>query len=70
MVTSSLDGTAANFSKTEHLGHDDRCRSAEEFVQVVKGLWDSWGSDYEGSTFRENLGIDVPENRYASKGRA
>jgi FMN-dependent oxidoreductase (nitrilotriacetate monooxygenase family) len=45
VVTSWLDGTAANFSKTEHLGHDDRYRRAEEFVQVVRGLWDSWEDD-------------------------
>ncbi len=45
VVTSWLDGTAANFSKTEHLGHDDRYRRAEEFVQVVQGLWDSWEDD-------------------------
>jgi hypothetical protein len=25
----------------------------------------SFREDYEGSTFRGNLGIDVPENRYA-----
>ena len=45
VVTSWLDGTAANFSKTEHLGHDDRYRRADEFVQVVRGLWDSWEDD-------------------------
>lgn len=45
VVTSWLEGTAANFSKTEHLSHDDRYRRAEEFVQVVQGLWDSWEDD-------------------------
>ena len=45
VVTSWLDGTAANFSKTEHLGHDQRYQRADEFVQVVKGLWDSWEDD-------------------------
>ena len=45
VVTSWLDGTASNFSKTEHLGHDDRYRRADEFVQVVRGLWDSWEDD-------------------------
>jgi FMN-dependent oxidoreductase (nitrilotriacetate monooxygenase family) len=45
IVTSWLDGTAANFSQTEHLGHDDRYRRAAEFVEVVRGLWDSWEDD-------------------------
>lgn len=45
VVTSWLDGTAANFSKTEHLEHGERYRRAEEFVEVVKGLWDSWEDD-------------------------
>jgi alkanesulfonate monooxygenase SsuD/methylene tetrahydromethanopterin reductase-like flavin-dependent oxidoreductase (luciferase family) len=45
IVTSWLDVTAANFSQTEHLGHDDRYRRAAEFVEVVRGLWDSWEDD-------------------------
>ena len=45
VVTSWLDGTAANFSKTEHLAHDERYVRAEEFLQVVRGLWDSWEDD-------------------------
>lgn len=34
--------TALNFSRTEHYKHDERYRRAEEFVDVVQGLWDSW----------------------------
>ena len=45
VVTSWLDGTASNFSKTEHLAHDERYVRAEEFLQVVRGLWDSWEDD-------------------------
>ncbi len=45
VVTSWLDGTAANFSKTQHLDHADRYRRAREFVEVVQGLWDSWEDD-------------------------
>jgi FMN-dependent oxidoreductase (nitrilotriacetate monooxygenase family) len=45
VVTSWLDGTASNFGKTEHLAHDERYVRAEEFLQVVRGLWDSWEDD-------------------------
>ncbi|MFC3748581.1 LLM class flavin-dependent oxidoreductase [Paenibacillus sp. GCM10012306] len=37
--------TALNFSRKEHLLHDDRYKVAEEFIDVVKGLWDSWEED-------------------------
>lgn len=38
-------GRAANFGKDEHLAHDVRYRLAEEYLDVVKGLWDSWEDD-------------------------
>ncbi|MES2303229.1 MAG: LLM class flavin-dependent oxidoreductase [Pseudomonadota bacterium] len=45
VVTSWLEGSAANYGKDEHLAHDTRYRLAEEYVDVVKGLWDSWEDD-------------------------
>lgn len=45
VVTSWLEGSAANFGKDEHLAHDTRYRLAEEYLDVVKGLWDSWEDD-------------------------
>jgi len=45
VVTSWLEGTASNFSKAEHLEHATRYRRAEEHIQVVQGLWDSWEDD-------------------------
>ncbi|HKX21638.1 MAG TPA: LLM class flavin-dependent oxidoreductase [Rhizorhapis sp.] len=42
IVTSWLGDTAANFSKTEHPPHAVRYRIAEEYLDVVQGLWDSW----------------------------
>ena len=45
VVTSSNAGSAANFSRTEHPEHDKRYEIAEEFVDVVKGLWDCWEDD-------------------------
>jgi len=34
--------TALNFSRDDHWEHNHRYERAEEFVDVVKGLWDSW----------------------------
>ena len=45
IVTSPLEGSAANYSKPEHPQHDLRYRMASEFVEVTKGLWDSWEDD-------------------------
>jgi len=45
IVTSPLEGSAANYSKPEHPQHDLRYRMAEEFVEITKGLWDSWEDD-------------------------
>lgn len=45
VVTSWLEGSAANFGRDKHLDHDVRYRLAEEYLDVVKGLWDSWEDD-------------------------
>lgn len=42
IVTSLNDSEAANFGRAEHLEHDLRYDRADEFVEVVLGLWDSW----------------------------
>lgn len=45
VVTSWLDASAANFSNAPHPAHDLRYRIAEEYLEVVQGLWDSWEED-------------------------
>lgn len=45
VVTSPLEGSARNYGKTSHPGHDERYRIAEEYLAVTKGLWDSWEDD-------------------------
>lgn len=45
VVTTALPGTALNFNQEQHLEHDERYQVADEFVQVTKGLWDSWEDD-------------------------
>jgi len=45
IVTSPLEGSALNYSKAEHPQHDLRYRMAAEYIEVTKGLWDSWEDD-------------------------
>jgi N-acetyl-S-(2-succino)cysteine monooxygenase len=42
VVTSSHDAAARNFSRERLEEHDLRYEIANEFVDVVKGLWDTW----------------------------
>ncbi|OCT12103.1 monooxygenase [Paenibacillus pectinilyticus] len=45
VVTTGLEGAARNYSRDEHYAHDERYRIAEEHLEVVRGLWDSWEDD-------------------------
>jgi FMN-dependent oxidoreductase (nitrilotriacetate monooxygenase family) len=45
VVTSVNDAEARNFGVDTHLGHDERYDRAEEFIEVVTQLWDSWEDD-------------------------
>ncbi|MFM9277416.1 LLM class flavin-dependent oxidoreductase [Paenibacillus jiagnxiensis] len=45
VVTTSTQEAARNFSAQDHLEHSLRYERAAEFVEVVKGLWDSWEQD-------------------------
>lgn len=45
IVTSPLEGSALNYSRPEHPAHDLRYRMADEYLEVAKGLWDSWEDD-------------------------
>ncbi len=42
VVTSSLAKAALNFSRERHMEHELRYEVANEFVDVVRGLWDCW----------------------------
>lgn len=42
IVTSYYSAEASNFNKDQHLDHSLRYEQADEFVEVVKGLWDSY----------------------------
>ncbi|MBO1073425.1 LLM class flavin-dependent oxidoreductase [Roseomonas marmotae] len=44
-VTSWTDEEARNFNRDTHLDYGTRYDRAAEFLQVVRGLWDSWEPD-------------------------
>ncbi|MES2951858.1 MAG: LLM class flavin-dependent oxidoreductase [Pseudomonadota bacterium] len=45
LVTSANPAEAENFGRDAHLEHAKRYARAEEFINVVTGLWDSWEDD-------------------------
>ncbi|MCW1384085.1 LLM class flavin-dependent oxidoreductase [Novosphingobium sp. KCTC 2891] len=45
VVTTGLEGAAQNYGREEHFLHADRYERAHEFVDVVRGLWDSYEDD-------------------------
>lgn len=44
VVTSPLEGSAKNYGG-EHPDHELRHEIADEYLEVVQGLWDSWDDD-------------------------
>ena len=45
IVTAPVEGSADNYRKPEHAQHDLSYRRADEFVEITRGLWDSWEDD-------------------------
>jgi FMN-dependent oxidoreductase (nitrilotriacetate monooxygenase family) len=45
IVTTWSPQAGSNFGHIGQVGHADRYERAEEFMTVVKGLWDSWADD-------------------------
>jgi FMN-dependent oxidoreductase (nitrilotriacetate monooxygenase family) len=45
IVTTWMQAAARNFGDTREISLDERYVLAEEFVEVVTGLWDSWADD-------------------------
>lgn len=68
VVTSWSQEEAWNFSKDEHLGYDERYERADEFVEVVKKLWDSWEDDAfirdkESGVFYDESKLHIPHHK-------
>lgn len=45
VVTSGTEVEAQNFNRDHHFEHAERYERAGEFVDVARGLWDSWEDD-------------------------
>jgi FMN-dependent oxidoreductase (nitrilotriacetate monooxygenase family) len=45
LVTSSPHQAAQNYGLDQHVEHDKRYQMADEWAQVVKGLWNTWEPD-------------------------
>ncbi|MGV1760437.1 LLM class flavin-dependent oxidoreductase [Rhizobium sp. A22-96] len=72
LVTSSDPEAAFNFGHDTHVLHADRYDRAEEFADVVLGLWDSWESgryfdpeklhrlDHKGRHFKVRGPLNIP----------
>ncbi|MFC9221380.1 NtaA/DmoA family FMN-dependent monooxygenase [Streptomyces hygroscopicus] len=58
VVTSFDTGTSRNFGFEEHLDYTTRYRRALEFVQVARGLWDSYEDDAFPADVERNLFLD------------
>jgi long-chain alkane monooxygenase len=45
LVTGSNDGGAQNFGHERQFPHDERYDMADEYIELVQKLWDSWDAD-------------------------
>jgi alkanesulfonate monooxygenase len=45
VITSANPDEAHNFSRNAHMAHADRYERAQEALEIVCGLWDSWDDD-------------------------
>ncbi len=68
VVTSVVPLEAANFGFDRHLEHELRYRRADEFVQVVKALWDSFDDaavvrDKATGRYYDPAGLHTPHHR-------
>jgi FMN-dependent oxidoreductase (nitrilotriacetate monooxygenase family) len=53
IVTSTMENEAHNYGLEAHLGHAERYARADEFVAVVRKLWDSW---QDGAVVADKVG--------------
>jgi len=61
VVTTGLEGAAKNYGREEHFDHAVRYRRAHEFVEVVRGLWDSYEDDAFPRDKASGVFLDKPK---------
>jgi FMN-dependent oxidoreductase (nitrilotriacetate monooxygenase family) len=61
VVTTGLEGAARNYGREEHFDHAVRYRRAREFVEVVRGLWDSYEDDAFPRDKETGVFLDKPK---------
>jgi FMN-dependent oxidoreductase (nitrilotriacetate monooxygenase family) len=61
VVTTGLEGAARNYGREEHFDHAVRYRRAHEFVEVVRGLWDSYEDDAFPRDKQTGVFLDKPK---------
>jgi len=64
IVTTADAESAANFGLSEVLDHDERYVRAEEFVDLIKSLWDSWTDDAIVRDRERGLWLDLDKQRF------
>jgi FMN-dependent oxidoreductase (nitrilotriacetate monooxygenase family) len=67
LVTSFARAAAENFSARDVVDHDERYRIADEAIDVVEKLWDSWGdgavvADRAAGIYHDVTRIHVPDH--------
>lgn len=65
LVTASPHAAAQNFGYDQHFEHDLRYRMADEWVQAVTALWDSWDDDALVLDEDNDVFADPSKVRYA-----
>jgi FMN-dependent oxidoreductase (nitrilotriacetate monooxygenase family) len=61
LVTSQIEDESENFGFDQHMAHAERYERAEEFYEVVTGLWDSWEDD--GLLRNKETGVYIDRDR-------
>lgn len=64
VVTTADAESAANFGLEQVLGHDERYVRAEEYVDVVTRLWDSWADDAVVRDRESGKWLDLAKQRF------
>ncbi|WP_248924299.1 LLM class flavin-dependent oxidoreductase [Paenibacillus hamazuiensis] len=60
-IVTGAGSAAFNFGRAEHPAHSVRYENADEFVEVVKQLWDSWEDD--ALVYDKQAGIQIQQGK-------